>query len=41
MSKWAIKNLNTSFSFPFSPLLNFGEFSRKRKGGLPLKNALR
>jgi hypothetical protein len=40
MSKWAIKNLNTSFSFPFSPLLNFGEFSRKRKGGLPLKNAL-
>ena len=27
--------------FPFCPLLNLGEFSRKRKGGLPLKNELR
>ncbi|MBQ7617193.1 hypothetical protein IJS64_04435, partial [bacterium] len=28
---------NTLFSFLFSPLLNLGEFSRKRKGGFPLK----
>ena len=36
-SKLANKHTNTPFSFLFSPLLNLGEFSRKRKGGLPLK----
>ena len=37
MSKLANKHTNTPFPFLFSPLLNLGEFSRKRKGGLPLK----
>ena len=37
MSKLANKNVNTQFPFLFSPLLNLGEFSRKRKGGLPHK----
>ena len=36
----ANKNLNTPFPVPYKPSFELGEFSRKRKGGLPLKMLL-